>query len=320
MSKFFKTVSQFGASKFVIFQKHDDDGNLTSFLSFVPLKGGNIIDLMLAGEYILDGYSSSKDLEDRHTYKSEILAPFPNRLNKGKFTFEEQEYIFPSNEVDRGHALHGFLAKEPFELLEEDVSENLRLKLKYTYKKKYAYFPFEFDMILQYEIIDEKFKISFELINIGTESLPFGLGWHPYLLFEEDEKVSIDSCHLNGILMDENMIPIGSHKPTQFKSQKIEQLNLDNTYQFQNLNEPNLIILSRTLKSGKILSLTFANESMQTAFEYLQIYHPLHSTSIAIEPMSCNVDAFNNKEGLLVLESQQSKTFEFSIQAKLIHS
>ena len=35
---------------------------------------------------------------------------------------------------------------------------------------------------------------------------------------------------------------------------------------------------------------------------FFQVFTPPHGESIALEPMSCNVDAFNNGEGLVALE------------------
>ena len=40
----------------------------------------------------------------------------------------------------------------------------------------------------------------------------------------------------------------------------------------------------------------------QSGFNYLQLYIPPDRSSIAIEPMTCSVDAFNNGDGLIILE------------------
>jgi len=36
-------------------------------------------------------------------------------------------------------------------------------------------------------------------------------------------------------------------------------------------------------------------------FPFFQVFTPPHRESVALEPMSCNVDAFNNKQGLVSL-------------------
>jgi aldose 1-epimerase len=40
-------------------------------------------------------------------------------------------------------------------------------------------------------------------------------------------------------------------------------------------------------------------------FNYLQLFTPPYGTSLAIEPMTCNVDAFNNGDGLARLRAGQ---------------
>ena len=320
MGKFIKTVSQFGENKFFIYQKHDAAGKIVSLLSFVPKMGANIIDLLLVGESLIDGHKNSKDLATRQSYKSEILAPFPNRLASGKFTFDQQTFCFPINDLDHGHALHGFIANEPFEVMEELLSESLSVTLKCSYNKNYEYFPFKFELMVKYTITGENFSISIDVKNIGTERLPFGLGWHPYFIIGKNEKATIESCFLDKILMDENMIPSGESGEVHFVSKKLKDLSLDNTYKIKGAPGEALIALRRILKIGRVLQLSFTNKSNETAFEYLQLFHPKDSSSIAIEPMTCNVDALNNGEGLLLLESGGKSTYEFSVDAKLIQT
>ena len=46
---------------------------------------------------------------------------------------------------------------------------------------------------------------------------------------------------------------------------------------------------------------------------YLQVYTPPHHKSIAIEPMTCIADSFNNKTGLRVLLPNKSITWDISM-------
>ena len=53
-------------------------------------------------------------------------------------------------------------------------------------------------------------------------------------------------------------------------------------------------------------------------FPYVQLFTPPSRKSLAIEPMTCNIDAFNNKEGLWYLEIGEKRTMEFGIDMKAI--
>ena len=46
---------------------------------------------------------------------------------------------------------------------------------------------------------------------------------------------------------------------------------------------------------------TIWQETGKYKYNFLQVYTPPHRKSIAIEPMTCAPDAFNNKDGLIVL-------------------
>ena len=54
-------------------------------------------------------------------------------------------------------------------------------------------------------------------------------------------------------------------------------------------------------------------EADAAQFPFFQVFTPPHRESIALEPMSCNVDAFNNGEGLVSLEAGETWTGEMKI-------
>ncbi len=49
-------------------------------------------------------------------------------------------------------------------------------------------------------------------------------------------------------------------------------------------------------------------------FPYLQVYTPPHRKTIAIEPMTCAPDAFNNHKGIKTLPPQEKFSCTFTIQ------
>ena len=45
----------------------------------------------------------------RPAYRGALLAPWPNRVVDGRYTFDGEEQQLPLTEPERGHALHGLL-------------------------------------------------------------------------------------------------------------------------------------------------------------------------------------------------------------------
>ena len=43
-----------------------------------------------------------------------ILFPWPGRIAGARFNFKGREYLLPTNEPARGHAIHGFACERPF--------------------------------------------------------------------------------------------------------------------------------------------------------------------------------------------------------------
>jgi len=92
------------------------DEKSESFVKFVPEKGATISDFRLNNQNIYDGYQSFEDLEALTWYRGILLAPFPNRLQEGKYSFEGIEYQFPINDSETETALHGFMHQMKFTL------------------------------------------------------------------------------------------------------------------------------------------------------------------------------------------------------------
>jgi len=51
-------------------------------------------------------------------------------------------------------------------------------------------------------------------------------------------------------------------------------------------------------------------------YNYLQVFIPPDRMSIAIEPMTCNANAFNNKDGLITLSPGEVLTTVCGIELK----
>ena len=162
--------------------------------------------------------------------------------------------------------------------------------------------------------ISEDLAITFAFTNRESFEIPFGLGWHPYFTLGQpiDElSLSLPSCSMIGT--DEEMIPFGKNYPySHFENERpIGSEVLDNCFMLSNPSK-----IASFYFSNQKNRLHFWQETGPIGFNYFQIFTPSHRNSIAIEPMSCNIDAFNNGEGLLKAKPQQ--TYEYHCGVELL--
>ncbi len=296
------TEEQFGDfTKHVFFNKETGNG-----FSVVPEVGGTILEIWFGEEQIVDACETPEELGNNAAYKSSLLFPFPNRLCDGEYDHNSKEYKFPINDVGTNNALHGFGRDVEMDVLKKETTESqASITLSYFDEgsiKSYP-FPFLFDVI--YSISDEEgFKVNMRFSNEANESVPIGIGWHPYFKIGEtvnNASLQLPDCKM--IEIDDRMIPTGSMVDYNYfkNSRPIKKAVLDNGFLLN--GEPGK---AEVLFSNQKIKLKYWQETGDRKFNFLQVYTPPHRQSIAIEPMSCNIDAFNNGDGLVVLKPEES--------------
>lgn len=242
---------------------------------------------------------STDDLKTNNWYKSAILFPYPNRLEDGKYTFENKSYQFPVNEPDKNNQLHGMLYDEPFTVSEQTIEGNTAsLELSYVYEGEREYYPFPFIFSIRYTYGPAGFTVDFLVSNTGRTNLPFGLGWHPYFQIDANsiDTYTIQTPDMEMVALSERSIPTGVSSPYKQNPISLNETILDNAFRIsgsENVYELN--------DSASDVTVIF---TASEAFNYLQIFTPNKET-VAIEPMTCNVNAFNNGEGVKLLEPKE---------------
>lgn len=267
-----------------------------------PEKGMSLLDLNFSGNQVLDGFSTSQELADLSWMKNTLLFPFPNRLKKGAFSYKKNDYQFPINDTEFGHAIHGFIAQQTFEIIElADEDDVASITGLYEHPSNgFDYFPFPFRMEVKYSIDkNEVFTIEFKVHNLSDDKIPMGFGWHPY--FRLDKKVEdtrLKMPEVEWVELDKKRIPTGKRKPySEFqKYHKLKDTELDDCFEIT--ENGSSVVTKIKGEQGKIFLEQPIGEGQ---FNFLQVFTPPKRKSIAIEPMTCNVDAFNNKDGLIRL-------------------
>ncbi len=309
---FLHTISPFGP-----YQKHTiHHSELKTSFSIVPDCGGFLSDLFFFHKNglinVVEAPRTYEEWQADDYFQSKWLLPFPNRLKSGKYQFEGKEYEFPINDHSCQNALHGFIADHKMQLQKVLLTPSYaQVTLEYLYAGNLTSYPFPFLLQIDYILMENQLIIEIEVRNNGLQKIPIGLGFHPYFqLTSKANELELQLPKCERIEVDNRMIPTGEKTPyTNFeKSTKIENTSFDNAFKTTSTtDDTHKIYLTNPKKETK---LTYFQDSI---FPYFQIFIPPHRKSVAIEPMSCNIDAFNNGEGLLVLEKGKSWKGSFGV-------
>jgi aldose 1-epimerase len=277
----------------------------SNFYSIIyPNLGASLQKLSSNNTEIINGISNAAEgLNDyKNAFKSAFLFPFPNRISDGKYEFGQTKYELDCNEKPLKNALHGHIYDKQFSIKNTETSENNAIvSLYYADEGKTKGFPFPYQIEIIYTFSREKITIDFQVFNNGEKSFPFGIGWHPYFKTSNLNANSLDFEGASQYSLNEKMIP-QDEIPLKFKTPLfIEKTTLDDCFI---TNKPQATFESEAYKIG----IDFFPKNKKN---YLQVYTPPTRNCIAIEPMTCAPNAFNNKNGLLILEP--NKKFEWQI-------
>ena len=303
--------------------------------SVVAEQGATLTDLtfMYNGEphHLIAGYDKADALIAYKGSRSAWLLPFPNRLKGGQYTFEGQTYQFPIHEDKNGrqNTLHGFRKPRRFELLDSVTSESsASATFGYDYDGRESYYPFAFRVAITYTIgdTDRTLDIKIELENTGSGNMPIGLGWHPYFQFSNKnnptnvhdriDKVGIQLPRVQRVAVDGHQIPTGALEDfDDYNTESVPGLReYDDCFKLVDTSEGR----AHTLFKYDTVYMRLWQQTGEGGFNYLQMYTPEDRLSIAVEPMTCNINALQNGNGLIVLSAGQKHTLECGIDVNAV--
>lgn len=294
--------------KFVI-----SDENGRSGMAVSPDGCACLLELTLGGRPLLDAYQTPEELAHNAWYKNVPLFPFPNRLRDGIYDWGGKTLSFPVNDGAGGNALHGH--SREFSTVPERVdlrATGAALSCRYQDAGDNPAYPFLFTFEITYRLQGpDRFEAAFRFQNDDKCDIPGGLGWHPY--FRVTDRIDnlllqLPACEMIGI--DQRMLPTGKrYAYDEFATpKKIGPAVLDNCFALPPREGRAEVIMSTP--EGR---LRFWQETGPGKFNFLQLFTHPERSSLAVEPMSCNVDAFNNLDGLIVLRPGEAAVMSFGV-------
>ena len=275
-----------------------------------PNLGGSIQELIVNGVNIIDGISNDDAglLDYSNAYKSSILFPFPNRIEDGAYEFMDATYQLPVNEVSVNNAIHGLVYNKEFKVTSISTNENkATVELTYHSDGLAPGFPFFYELKLTYSISSAgSLNLLFEVTNQGNLPFPYGIGWHPYFRAEQLSKSTLSFPSKDFYTCNDRSLPVKTIPSPLSASFKMKDTKFDDAYS-----------LHKSECSFESNSYTLHFDFDYPEGSYLQVYTPPHGKSIAIEPMTCVANSFNNKIGLKELHPGESDSWDIHMELEI---
>jgi len=285
---------------------------------------------------LLDNKRNASDVRANTGWRGDMLAPYANRISNGTYSVNGKTYYLDRNE-DRSPyaigALHGYLYSKVMTIEEATGDDrSAKLRLSYNFDGTDPGYPFPLRVELTYSLTGHGFEIAWKAINLGkAEPLPFFNSWHSYFKVTDVSKavLTLDRCSAwNHILVtnnsntDSDLIPTGLTEPFgDFDGTKPIGGTLEEpTYWDDEFKMTASAKKCRTIET-KVTDPSTGETSVlfsDNQFRWIQVYTGTMKSqgeqAIAVEAMSGEADAWNNMQGMRLLQAGEEWEGSFGIR------
>lgn len=240
----------------------------------------------------------------------QVLAPWPNRLRDGQYTFQDERHQVALTEPETHSALHGLVRWLPWQLVDSFDSS---VTCQCTLFAQPGY-PWSLRLRTTWSLSAAGLTAEHSATNLSAAPAPFGFSVHPYL---QVPGVAVDDLTLHlpartRVLTDSRLLPVGVAKVDgtewDFTSpRRIGTQTLDTAFGG----------VERDPDDGSAVSLTGPDGSgvklwADRSFNWWQVFTgdalpgEHRRCSVAVEPMTCPADAFRTGRDLITLEPAET--------------
>ena len=285
--------------------------NLGNFKAKINTYGASLISLS-NNEFNLIESNTREGL-----YAGSVLAPWPNRIKDGRYSFNDEMFELPINEKSKNNALHGLVAHSDWQPVSSSGSS---ITLEHILDMPKIY-PGKLKLQIKYEFIDNYLEIKIDALNIGNKKAPYGVSIHTYFVAGQNLKnnqlfLQLPSSEFMQVDL-ERLLPLGIEKvdSTEFDFRKLKQISnlfIDHAFKADTDLPPRVRLINES-KLG--VELEFDEST-----KWIQVHTADRDgkedarMAIAIEPMSCPPDAFNSALDLITLEPNERHSFSLKIK------
>jgi len=278
--------------------------------------GAGLADLQSAGRPLIAGHAAG---DAPVGYQGVVLAPWPNRIGDGRYTFDGTGFRLPLTEPDRGNALHGLVSDVPWTLVDH-TGHSVRL----TYRlHPTAGYPFTLDLAVDYSLTDAGLSFRLTATNVGDRPAPYGGSFHPYLVAGPGG-TGVDDWILQSpaaryLTVDPvRLLPGHISREPRFdfrEPTKLAGVEVDHAFTDIAFTEDGLARLTLVDANGVGVGMTW-----DRSCPWLQLCTPgdrfprLARRALAVEPMTCPPDAFRSGVDVITLAPGAAHTLWLRIE------
>jgi aldose 1-epimerase len=270
---------------------------------------GGVLRRYAAGDReILDGFGAD---ELSPGSAGQVLAPWPNRIRDGQYTFEGASYQLPLTEPDRHNAIHGLANWVRWRVAEQTADA---VTLEYDLPPQVGY-PWSLALRTRWSVSADGLRCDQQVTNTSAANAPWGYSVHPYLQLSG---VAVDDIRLRvpgriRVLADNRLLPIGAvmvagSEYDFIEPRRIGDAVLDTTFGDieHDANGGSSVTIAAPAGDASVTVWGDANFHWWQVFTGDTLHGERHRRSVAIEPMTCPPDAFRSGRDLVVLAGGQT--------------
>lgn len=257
---------------------------------------------------VLDGFEAE---ERSSAGRGQVLAPWPNRLDEGRYTFEGRDGRAAWDEPDRRNAIHGLVRWLPWQGVERTERT---VELACWLPPQPAY-PWRLSLRMRYELTPAGLEVTATASNESDAPAPFGIGFHPYLTFGG----SIDDLVLlvparRTLLSNDRALPVAdaavADTELDFTAARVlGDTQLDTAFT-DLVRDVDAVTRVRLVAGDDSRAITVW---MDDTFTHVMVYtgdtldpEERRRRGIAIEPMTCPPNAFRSGVDVIALAPGES--------------
>jgi aldose 1-epimerase len=284
--------------------------------------GAGLRELVFNGQPVIACYDAD---ELPPAGAGQLLAPWPNRIDGGRYVFGGAEHQLALSEPARGNAIHGLTRWTPWTAVRHDAGAVLLRSAPHGHQG----YPFSLEVDAEYRLDPGTgLQVAITARNRGSRAAPYGTGSHPYLTVGAPW---VDECELtlpaaSWLPMDDRGIPSGPAEtvegtPYDFRQTRaIGDTRLDHALTGLDRDGDGRAWAYLAAKGGEGPRVGLWADH---GYRWLQVFtgdplgEDLRRKAMAIEPMTCPPNAFVTAEDLLILEPGESVTHTWGLAAEL---
>lgn len=239
------------------------------------------------------------EMGDKRGTRSGIpwLFPFPNRIEKGRYTWKGKNYQLPVSDAF-GNAIHGFVMDRPWRVVGADSQSAVaEFQLSIDSPDRLELWPSDFLLEVRYTLREACLRADVRIVNAGDQALPWGLGTHPYFKTPLGSQSQMGQClvqvpaattwELNDCLPTGRVLPVDSSKDLR-QGAELEGLKLDDV--LTGIETTGRTVVTSLFDPAAGIMVTQITDSI---FRECVVFTPPNRPCVCIEPYTCVTNAIN---------------------------